>query len=255
MAARLSWTRQELLVAFALYCRLPFGRLHNRNPVIIRFSEAIGRSPSALAMKLANIASIDPAITSTGRAGLRSASSNDRAMWNEMQDDWEKFAIESEQALSEVQARAGLDIETSQHDISERVGGDRITQTTTRIGQNFFRSAVLSAYNGRCCITGLSLPALLIASHIVPWRDDHANRVNPRNGLLLSALHDKAFDSGFITIRDDMTVQVSRQHRVNNDPFLSESIGYYDGRPISLPEKFAPGRDFLSYHREHIFQN
>ena len=254
MVARLSWTRQELLVAFALYCRLPFGRLHHRNPEIIRFSEAIGRSPSALAMKLANIASLDPAITSTGRAGLRAASANDRAMWNEMLSDWERFAIESQQAMSEVEARKGPQREITQEDISSRVGEDRITQTTTRVGQNFFRTAVLSAYNGQCCITGLSLPTLLVASHIVPWTHDTSNRVNPRNGLLLSALHDKAFDSGFITIRDDMTVQVSRKHNVNSDQFFSETIEHYDGKPISLPEKFTPESTFLSYHREHIFE-
>ena len=255
MATRLGWTRQELLVAFSLYCRIPFGRISSRNPEIIRYSNAIGRTPAALSMKLGNIASLDPAITSTGRAGLRAASANDRAMWAEMQSDWERFAIESEQALSEVQVKAGLDIETSQDDISDRVGEDRITQTTTRVGQNFFRNAVLSAYNERCCITGLSLPTLLVASHIVPWRHDSANRVNPRNGLLLSILHDKAFDSGFITLRDDMTVQVSRKQTVSNDQFFSESIEYYDGKSISLPEKFTPGREFLSYHREYIFEN
>ena len=52
MVSRRVWTRQELLVAFALYCRLPFGRLHSRNPEIVQFAEAIGRTPSALAMKL-----------------------------------------------------------------------------------------------------------------------------------------------------------------------------------------------------------
>ncbi len=255
MATRLGWTRQELLVAFSLYCRIPFGRISSRNPEIIRYSKAIGRTPAALSMKLGNIASLDPAITSTGRAGLRAASANDRAMWDEMQSDWERFAIESEQALLEVQVKAGPDRETSQDDMSDRVGEDRITQTTTRIGQNFFRNAVLSAYNGRCCITGLSLPTLLVASHIIPWRHDITNRVNPRNGLLLSVLHDKAFDSGFITIRDDMTVQVSRKQNATTDQFFSESIGYYDGKPISLPEKFTPGREFLSHHREYIFQN
>ena len=255
MVASTRWTRQELLIAFALYCRLPFGRLHHRNPEIIRFSEAIGRSPSALAMKLTNIASLDPAITSTGRAGLRASSANDRAMWDEMQGDWERFAIESENAISEVEARGGLKKETGQQDISIRAGEDRATQATTRVGQNFFRTAVMSAYNGRCCITGLSSPPLLIASHIVPWSHDSANRVNPRNGLLLSALHDKAFDSGFITIRDDMTVQVSRKHSVSNDQFFSESIEHYHGKPISLPEKFTPDREFLSYHREYIFEN
>ena len=74
------WTRDQLLVAFALYCRLPFGRLHARNPDIIEFANAIGRTPGALAMKLTNIASLDPAITSTGRRGLKGASTADRAI-------------------------------------------------------------------------------------------------------------------------------------------------------------------------------
>ena len=204
-------------------------------------------------MKLTNIASLDPAITSTGRAGLRAASANDRAMWSEMQSDWEHFAIESNQAVSEVEARDARRQKTTEDDISSRVGEDRITETTTRVGQNFFRTTVLSAYNGRCCITGLSLPALLVASHIVPWSHDSVNRVNPRNGLLLSVLHDKAFDTGVITIRDDMTVQVSRKQNVSNDKFFSESIELYGGSPISLPEKFSPDRAFLSYHREHVF--
>ena len=255
MATRSGWSRQELLVAFSLYCRIPFGRISSRNPEIIRYAKSIGRTPAALSMKLGNIASLDPAITSTGRAGLRAASANDRAMWNEMQSDWERFAIESEKAMSEVQTRERVDKETYQGDTPICVGEDRITQTATRVGQDFFRATVLSAYNERCCITGLSLPSLLIASHIVPWRHDSANRVNPRNGLLLSALHDRAFDSGLITLRDDMTVQVSHKHSISNDQFFSESIEYYDGKSISLPEKFTPGREFLSYHREYIFEN
>ena len=68
------WTRDQLLVAFSLYCRLPFGRLHARNPEIIAIADAIGRTPGALAMKLTNIASLDPEITSTGRSGLTGAS-------------------------------------------------------------------------------------------------------------------------------------------------------------------------------------
>ena len=130
MPAGSNWTRQELLVAFALYCRLPFGRLHYKNPEIIRFSKAIGRTPGALAMKLTNIASLDPVITSTGRKGLRGASTNDRAMWVEMQSDWERFAIESEKATSEVESTESLDKETKQDDTPSRVGEDHATHTT-----------------------------------------------------------------------------------------------------------------------------
>ncbi len=249
------WTRDQLLVAYALYCRLPFGRLHARNPEIISIADAIGRTPSALAMKLTNIASLDPEITSTGRRGLTSVSAADRTMWDEMHSDWEAFAIESEQALQDVQLDGILPDQQTEADVEDGpIGEDRVVTSTVRIGQRFFRNAVLAAYNERCCITGLSIPSLLVASHIVPWRCDKTNRVNPRNGLLLSALHDKAFDSGLITVDDDMTVQVSKRYAQHPDYYFAESIQLYHGREITPPEKFAPNRDFLSYHREHIFQ-
>ena len=248
------WTRDQLLIAFALYCRLPFGRLHFGNPEIIGFADAIGRSPSALAMKLTNIASLDDAITSKGRSGLRNASSVDRAMWEEMHDDWEKFAAAAERAMAAVDAEDVPLDEPLDEDDGAPVGTDRTVVTTARVGQSFFRAAVLSAYNARCCITGLSLPSLLVASHIVPWRHDKTNRVNPRNGLLLTALHDKAFDNGLLTVDDGMTVRVSRRHAETDDSYFSESFMRYEGCRINLPEKFSPDHNFLSYHREHIFQ-
>ena len=98
------------------------------------------------------------------------------------------------------------------------------------------------------------MPALLVASHIIPWSHDKLNRVNPKNGLLLSALHDKAFDAGLITIDDDLTVRVSRRHVGRRDNFFTTVIELYDGQPIYLPEKFGPDQEFLAYHRERIFQ-
>ena len=255
MAISSRWTRQQLLVAFALYCRLPFGQFHRGNPEIIRLADAIGRSPSALAMKLSNIASLDPAITSTGRRGLQSISINDRAMWDEMQSDWERFAVESQRVMSEVEATLEQDDNVTLEEEPTIIGEDREIQATARVGQRFFRATVMSAYNRRCCITGLSLPALLVASHIVPWSHNRANRVNPRNGLLLSALHDKAFDTGLITIDDDMTVRVSPNHNKGNDLFFSEAVEAYAGKPIYLPEKFPPDKEFLAYHRDQIFQS
>src|SRR5487761_2031235 len=109
MATQTGWTRQQLLVAFNLYCQLSFGQLHSRTPIIIRYAALIGRTPSALAMKLSNIASLDPAITSTGRKGLAGASSSDRAMWLEMESDWGNFAVEAEQAMEALGANAGIE--------------------------------------------------------------------------------------------------------------------------------------------------
>ena len=254
MTLRSAWTREQLLVAFDLYCRLPFGRLHGRNPEIVEVANAIGRTPSALAMKLGNIASLDPAITSTGRRGLNKASSNDRAMWEEMQSDWERFAVECRAAVNALVDNGYGDAGRDEEDDEFPLGEDRLVRAKARVGQRFFRSAVLSAYNSRCCITGLSIPALLVASHIVPWKADVKNRANPRNGLLLSALHDKAFDAGLLTISNDMTVQVSGGVLHGADRYFSEAIGRFDGQRISLPEKFGPHPDFLEYHRAHIFR-
>lgn len=251
MVTNRRWTRSELLVVLNLYCQLPFGRLHSKNPTIIRVAQGMGRSPSALAMKLVNISSLDPKITSTGRTGLRNTSLLDRLTWAEMQTDWAQFAIQADQVTREV----GVAEEAPDNQLEEsHLGEDRPVEATTRIGQRFFRRTVMSSYAGRCCITGLSNPSLLIASHIIPWSHDKSNRVNPRNGLLLSALHDKAFDSGIITITDDMTVRVSTEHLQGDDDFFAKSIGVYNGHQISLPQKFEPHRDFLRYHREHVFK-
>ena len=248
--AAAGWTRQQSLVAFNLYCRLPFGRLHSKNPDIIQYANLIGRTPSALAMKLSNIASLDPAITSTGRSGLSGASSADKAMWQEMQQNWEVFSIamaDAEQAFSATSLSNTIDIFSN-------LITSRTAEVTVRIGQQFFRNAVLSAYNQRCCISGLANPKLLVASHIVPWSQDDANRLNPHNGLALSALHDKAFDLGLITVDEDYRVVVSSQATDAKDPFFTSAIASFHGKPIALPEKFYPAAKFLAFHREHIFQ-
>jgi len=258
MSSKTGWSRKQLLVAFNLYCQTPFGKLHSRNPVIIKHADLIGRSASALAMKLSNIASLDPAITSTGRKGLKAASAADRAMWKEMQNNWENFAIDSYQAIRSLDAGTEPEVKLVDESFSDKpvdyTGSNKTTQTKVRIGQDFFRKAVLSAYNSRCCITGLAVPRLLVASHIIPWCDDAKNRLNPRNGLSLSMLHDKAFDIGIITINEDMTVRVSQKISVNDDDFYVAALLSYDGKPISLPEKFRPSSDFLAHHREHVFE-
>jgi hypothetical protein len=190
--------------------------MHSRNPDIIKVAELLGRTPAALAMKLTNIASLDPAITSTGRKGLEGASTTDKAMWEEMQANWGHFAVEMQKANHALGVGGDLDIVVDEAELSDETqdytGRNKTVQATTRIGQEFFRRTVLSAYDYRCCITGLAVPRLLVASHIVPWCLDEENRLNPRNGLCLSMLHDKAFDVGIITIAEDMTVMVSRKY-------------------------------------------
>jgi len=259
LTSRTGWTREQLLIAFGLYCRLPFGRLHSRNPEIIENAEKIGRTPSALAMKLTNIASLDPAILASGRSGLSGASAADKAMWQEMSEDWDQFAMAVHAAQQELYVGHDLAVEEegfidSVEDVSY-LGSTKESLVKVRVGQAFFRNSVLSAYDNRCCVSGLALPELLVASHIVPWSKDQQNRLNPRNGLAMSVLHDKAFDRGFITIADDLTVRVSASAKKNADSFFASAIAAYEGKPIALPEKFRPDPSFLQYHRTQVFKD
>ena len=81
------WTQDELLVALGLYCQLPFGQFHRRQPLIIQAAKSLQRTPDSLAMKLSNLASLDPQITGTGRKGLPGASELDRQMWQTFTSD------------------------------------------------------------------------------------------------------------------------------------------------------------------------
>lgn len=252
------WTREQLKLAFHLYCQLPFGKIHSRNREVIELASLIGRTPSAVAMKLVNFASLDPAITGTGRAGLGNASFLDREAWNEFHANWEKLALECEQLRQRLGAKIPVDELQDADYVSPMIeedfsGETRRVVTEQRIKQHFFRRAVLSSYRGRCCMSGLSESRLLIASHIVPWSKDKANRLNPSNGLCLSAIHDKAFDTGLITLTDDHRVVVSEQLRGCNDPFLSELILPLSGRVIDMPERFAPSAEFIARHRSEVF--
>ena len=253
------WTKEQLKLAFHLYCQLPFGKLHSRNPEIIQLAKLIGRTPSAVAMKLVNFASLDPAITSTGRAGLGNAGSLDKEVWAEFHADWEKLALECTQLNAQLRKDAGaepvvveLDI-VEQEELQDFTGETKRVLTEQRVKQHFFRRAVLSSYRGRCCISGLSDARLLTASHIVPWSNDKTNRLNPSNGLCLSAIHDKAFDRGLITITDNYEVLLSEQLKRNDDAFVAQIFLPLEGRRIELPEKFIPSIDFLSRHRNEIF--
>ena len=255
MATNIPWTRNDRLVAFALYCRTPFGKMHRTNPEIIRIAEMQGRSASSLAMKLCNFASLDPAITSTGRSGLKGASNGDRDIWQEFHNDWDALAVESNQVLEGLAGDSSAIPESAKIEPEQLLpsyeGLTKRVTTEIRIKQSFFRKAVLSSYEGKCCISHLAEPRLLIASHIVPWREDKANRLNPRNGLCLSALHDRAFDLGLITITPDFRVRVpKRLHSQAKNTLIDVALINIENQKIRLPKKFAHDIAFLEWHNE-----
>jgi predicted restriction endonuclease len=253
------WTDWQLKLAFYLYCQLPFGRLHNRNPEIIALAKLIGRTPSAVALKLVNFASLDPSITDSGRKGMGNSSSLDKKIWEEFNADWEGLALDCEKIRRELQTQLGVADSPEPDELdaapADYTGETRRVTSEQRIKQNFFRKAVLSSYEGKCCMTELAEPRLLIASHIVPWSKDKKNRLNPSNGLCLSALHDRAFDLGFISVRPDFSIAVSKAvTRLGDNPFTQSALIVLEGSSIFLPKRFLPSPEFLQNHYTSVFQ-
>ena len=260
-APAVKWTREHTLIALNLYCKLPFGQFNRTNPIIIEVAEKMGRNANSLAMKLCNLASLDPVQRARGIKGLVGASNQDRIMWNEFQGNLSTLGAESEQMLHDLFTQD----ETKEVDFLQRdkprlvaPSGPTETQATIKVrrGQQFFRQAVLNAYDVRCCISGINVPRLLVASHIKPWGKFPDERLNPRNGLCLSSLHDAAFDSGLITLGESLDVILSKRlKKFFPQPTLEQNFVPFDGKPIRLPDKLAePDAEFLRYHRDTVFQ-
>lgn len=137
-------------------------------------------------------------------------------------------------------------------------GEDIISETKRRKGQEYFRRMILTNYGFRCALTGIDIPQLLIASHIIPWEDiSHKNeRLNPCNGICLSALYDKAFDKGLITISPDnySIILSSALREYESQEYYDRHFGCIDGRQITTPDNYKPSNDFLAYHRDHVFK-
>ena len=249
------WTKEQVKLAFHLYCQLPYGRIHGRNPEIMVLAKVIGRTSDAVAMKMLNIASIDPGVTGAGKAGLGNASALDRVVWDEFHSDWERLASECHQLMQQYgpQKQDELGTEEGAFLPEDFTGETRQVLTAQRIKQHFFRRAVLSTYRGRCCMSGLSEQRLLIASHIVPWSRDKTNRLNPSNGLCLSAIHDRAFDKGLISLTDDLRVMLSNDLIARDEPFIKATFLPLQGRQIEMPDRFRPEPAFLARHRAEVF--
>lgn len=246
------WTRDEVLIALNLYCRTPFGRLHARNPDIVRVSAALGRTPSALAMKCCNLAAFDPSLRERGIVGLQKTSQLDAQVWSEFTADPETVGFQSELQAADVLGQPVQQVETvTWEDVQ---GLDREAVTRVRVNQAFFRSLVISGYNEKCAVCKLPIRRLLIASHIIPWSVDTSLRMNPRNGICLCALHDRAFDSGFLAISEKYTIELSksldphREHAVVQENFVR-----HEGKEIHLPDRWLPDPRLLARHRQLVF--
>lgn len=263
MAAGKRWTREELLVALNFYHRLTFGQLHARQPAIVLLAEKLGRGSNSLAMKLCNFAALDPALKLRGIKGLEGASALDRSVWNEFHENLNEEVPSSEETLRRLfGVREGYALEVLPREgirVRKRppTGPTEATANVQiRRGQDYFRDAVLNNFGGRCGVTQLAVRELLIASHILPWGTHKTERLNVRNGLCLSRLHDAAFDQGLITFDDNLRLLLSPRLRSElSQRAVAENFGAYANQPLHLPDDAAPPElAFLAEHRLKRFR-
>lgn len=249
---------EQTIQALFLYFQMPFGRLHQRAPEIIELASAMGRTPSSVAMKLSNFASLDPKITSTGRKGLQGASAQDRSVFSKFYGDWDALVSAAQRPSDDLgyhnQPVPTAAVAESRQTFRPFEGVSESERTIiARRGQSFFRNAVLANYDEQCCITGIADQRLLNASHIRPWQTDIENRHNPANGLALSATFDRAFDRGLITIDQSLNVQISRQLLQSQSDRTRAHFAPFHGKPIAHPTRFEPDLMFLRWHSESLF--
>lgn len=252
--SRRRWNREESLIVFNLYCQIPFNLSNRSHPDVQHIARLVDRTPGAVNMKIGNFGSLDPELKRQQIRGLGHASRRDQATWDEFHADWEARFDESQQLIS--QREQALGIESSDEEDIPLEGEERMAYGRVRANQRVFRKVVLSAYGGKCCITGIDLEEVLIASHIKPWKwSDSKEKLNPRNGLCLNALHDKAFDRGLIAVNDDYSIAVSNVvSQSPNDAVRSLLLGH-ESRKITLPSRFLPHPEFLQWHRNNIFEH
>jgi len=250
------WTREELILAFSLYLKLPFGKLHHGNPEIIRLASILDRTPNSIAMRLSNFASVDPYHQHRGIKGLTGGIRQVEPIWNEFISNKAELLFESERILANLEKQT---IETKFAEIlsgtENLIGETKVREVKTRVNQNVFRQIVLANYNSKCAITGIDLPDLLVASHIIPWSQNEVERLNPENGICLSALYDRAYDKGLIGITEKYQIILSSMLKTKEKKdFYPSNFGNLNGIMLQLPQKYLPKKEFLQFHLDTIFK-
>jgi len=247
------WSREESILAFYLYCQIPFQKTKASNPDVRNLAKLLNRSPASVARKLGNFGSFDPELQKRGITGLPNTGAIAEEVWNEFHNDWSRLVTDAETIRSECESRADV-VEPDEHLERPRGPSERVATRKERLHQTFFRSAVMTSYLETCCVTGISVSECLIASHIVPWSRDEKSRTDPTNGLCLSATFDRLFDNGFMTIDTGYCVIISRGIRESRSAEVLQYIAAFHGQPIKRPQKFLPSQAHLDWHRRFVFR-
>ena len=250
MARTNLWTQEQLIMALNVYFKIPFKDVTEKHPLIQKYAPLIGRTPTALKMKIGNFGRLDPTLKAKNITGLGHGSSAEEAIWTEFWGNLDKLAFESERLFAE---RAGKNVEQifDTDVLKLPQGRERAVMVRQRVNQQFFRNAVLTAYLNQCCITGISNTPLLEACHISGWADDENNRTNPKNGLCMTPTFHCAYDKFLMAVTPDYKIVLSDEMLSSvKDELTLQYFKSLQNRHIRMPEKFAPEQEFLAQHFE-----
>lgn len=250
------WSKDEMILVFNLYFQIPFRKYTNRTPEVIALAQIMGRTPSSIALRLTNFASCDPILQSEGIKGMNAHKKLCQPYWDEFFENKEDLVFKSEQILAKyqetsIEAKYEKELINIPHNLT---GETRMREVKTRVNQDFFRRMVLTNYNNKCALTGIDIPDLLVASHIIPWASNEQERLNPKNGICLSSLYDKAFDSGLISFKDNGVVIFSKRLKANvGKDYFSKYFLPFESFALVTPQRYYPNPLFLEWHRDEIF--
>ena len=250
----IDWSHDEVVFALGLYFQIPWGKINQTNPVIIRAARLLGRTPGSLGRKMGNLGRLDPTLAARGVGGLKNGAKMDEIVWNEFDGRREALAEEYDRIRSGLEGGGSV---LADDDLIKTPPGLEGTHLVKyRKNQSFFRESVLSAYNGSCCITGIDDSRLLVASHIRPWSEceNGEDRTKTENGLCLSALYDRAFDKGLFTIDVQYKIKLSpslKDHLIKSA--YEQHFSKLDNLTIKKPSRGCPAPEFIAYHNEHVF--
>ena len=207
-------------------------------------------------MRLNNFASVDPYHQQRGIGGLPGGKKQVEPIWKEFIDNKDELLFESEKILA---LKEKITIEDKFAEtlkgIEHLKGEYKSREVKVRVNQNVFREIVMANYDYKCAVTGIDIPDLLLASHIVPWSKNEQERLNPENGICLSPLYDRAYDKGYIGINEKFEILLSPVLKAKtNKEYHLKHFTPLDGAKIVLPKKYLPRKEFLNYHLDEIFR-
>lgn len=268
------WNSEEITLALGLYLITPYSRIDKKDPRAVMLGSLLDRSGGSVAMKLANLASLDPEVAKRGRKGFGNGARADRRVWDYFFDPRtgqiatarlrariDEIAQARNLSLDFLDAEVGsASAANAQQDVAavgtllkappERVliridGVDRLVTRKERVHQDFFRRAVLANCEMQCAVTHLSEPSLLEAAHILPWSEYPDTRLEVGNGLALNSLLHAAYDQNLLGITGDGVVKVAEE-LLKEAGDLREFFSGISGHQIDTSKMKQPPRaDFL----------